>query len=221
MPTTDAVTVVIADDHADFVDGLQVLLEPEPDVEIIGHADSGTAAVDAVITLQPDVVLMDLQMPGMNGIEAIKHISLAAPNVAVVVLSMFDDDDSVFLAMRAGARGYLLKGASRADLVRAILAVHGGDAIFGPGIAHRVLQYFAGQDSIDGVFPELTIREREILDHIASGKTNAAIAADLFLSAKTVRNHISNIFAKLRVACRAEAIILARNAGLGRLPMAQ
>ena len=168
--------------------------------------------------LHPDVVVMDLKMPGLNGIEATRQITAGAPHVAVLVLSMFDDDDSVFMAMRVGARAYLLKGATRNDLVAAILAVSRGDAIFGPGIAQRVLTYFAGRDAVQGVFPELTDRERQILDLVAAGRTNPTIAGELFLSPKTVRNHVSNIFAKLQVASRAEVIILARNAGLGRTP---
>jgi DNA-binding NarL/FixJ family response regulator len=164
---------------------------------------------------KPEVVVMDLQMPDLDGIEATREVLRAVPGVAVLVLTMYDDDDSVFAAMRAGARGYLLKGASQDEIASAITAVANGQAIFGPGVASRVLGYFAAPPRVDAPFPELTGREREVLDLIAAGLTNAVIASRLGLSGKTVANHISNIFAKLQVAGRAEAIARARKEGLG------
>jgi DNA-binding NarL/FixJ family response regulator len=174
--------------------------------------------VTAAATLQPDIVVMDLNMPGLNGIDATRAILRANPGTGVLVLTMFDDDESVFAAMRAGARGYLLKGADKDEIARAVLAVASGEAIFGPAVAQRVIDYFstarpAGQPP---AFPELTEREREILELIAQGHRNPAIAKRLVLSPNTVRNHVSSIFAKLQVADRAQAIIRAREAGLGR-----
>lgn len=213
----EPIMVFIADDHRAFRASAEALLSGEPDIQVVGRADDGIQAVTGVTSLQPDVVLMDLKMPGLNGIEATRRIMGTAPRVAVLMLTMFDDDDSVFNAMRVGARGYLLKGATRIELVRAIHAVARGEAIFGPGIAQRVLSYFATDRTTPVcTFEELTMREREILDRIAAGQANPAIATELYISPKTVRNHISNIFAKLQVATRAEAIIRARDAGLGR-----
>jgi len=161
---------------------------------------------------------MDLQMPGMDGLEATRRLATAMPRVAILVLTMLDDDDTVFAAMRAGARGYLLKGAEQTDIDRALRAVVAGEAIFGPGVATRVLGYFAAERRVDAPFPELTPREREILDLVAAGERNSVIATRLALSPKTVSNHISSIFAKLSVADRAEAIVRAREGGLGRTP---
>lgn len=217
--TTEPITVLLVDDHHAFRASAHALLSTDSAIEVIGQAETGSQAVTAVADLQPDVVVMDLQMPDLNGIEATRRILALAPRVAVLVLTMFDDDDSVFQAMRVGARGYLLKGATRAELVRAIHAVAQGEAIFGPSIAQRVLAHFvSGAWEPADQFQELTTREREILDRIAAGEANPMIAAELFLSPKTVRNHISNIFAKLQVASRAEAIVRARDAGLGRHP---
>lgn len=215
---SDSIRVVIADDHPVFRDGLRGILASVEDVEVVGEAATGEEAVAAVNTHQPDVVVMDLHMPDLNGIEATRRILHDSPHVGVVVLTMFEDDASVFAAMRAGARGYLLKGADKEEIVRAIQAIGSGEAIFGPAIARRVIEFFSAPQVAGPpqAFPELTAREREILDHIAQGLNNDTIARKLFLSPKTVRNHVSNIFAKLQVADRAQAIVRARDAGLGR-----
>jgi DNA-binding NarL/FixJ family response regulator len=216
----EAVRVLIADDHPLFRDGLRTLLASIDGLEVVGEAATGAEAVAVAEKLQPDVVVMDLNMPETGGIEATRCIVHASPHVAVLVLTMYEDDDSVFAAMRAGARGYLLKGAGQHEVVVAIQAVAGGEAIFGPSIAKRITHYLSAPrtETPAQVFPQLTEREREILDLIASGMSNPAIATRLYLSPKTVRNHVSNIFAKLQVADRAEAIIRAREAGLGRGP---
>jgi DNA-binding NarL/FixJ family response regulator len=208
--------VLLADDHPVVRDGLRALLASIPGVEVAGEATTGRQAVREAVLTRPDVVVMDLQMPDLDGIEATREVLRAAPDVAVLVLTMFDDDDSVFAAMRAGARGYLLKGAGQDEIAAAIRAVASGQAIFGPGVAARVLGYFSAPSRPDAPLPELTAREREILDLIAAGLPNATIAARLALAPKTVGNHISSIFAKLQVAGRAEAIALAKQAGLGR-----
>jgi len=211
------VRVVVADDHPIVRDGLRALLTSIPDVELVGEATTGREAVRSAVTDPPDVIVMDLRMPDLDGAAATAEICRVAPDVAVLVLTMLDDDDSVFAAMRAGARGYLVKGASQQEIVRAITAVAAGEAIFGPGVARRVLRYFASPPATAApAFPELSPREREVLDLIAGGLTNTAIAGRLGLSAKTVGNHTSAIFAKLQVAGRAEAIIRAREAGFGR-----
>jgi DNA-binding NarL/FixJ family response regulator len=208
--------VLVADDHPAFRTGLRQMLSGVDDVEVVGEADNGLAAVALAAETQPDVVLMDLRMPGIDGIEATRRLLRVDPAVGVVVLTMFEDDDSVFAAMRAGARGYLLKGAEREDILRAVRCIAAGDAIFGPGVAQRVVQYFAnGVGSSRAAFPQLTERERQVLELIAAGKGNAAIAHELVLTLKTVRNHVSNIFGKLQVADRAAAIVKARDAGLG------
>jgi DNA-binding NarL/FixJ family response regulator len=214
----EPVRVLISDDHAHFREGLKALLLSTPDLEVVGEAADGEEAVRLAAKLQPDVVLMDLYMPGTGGIEATRRILRTSPHIAVLVISMFEDDDSVFAAMQAGARGYLLKGALRAELLRAIRAVVSGEAIFGPAIARRLMDYFAAsrRETPREVFPELTGREREVLSLIARHQTNPEIARRLHLSQKTVRNHVSNIFTKLQVADRAQAIIRAREAGLGR-----
>jgi DNA-binding NarL/FixJ family response regulator len=216
--TGTEVRLLIADDHPSFRASLRALLSQADGLVVVGEASSGPAAVTQVETLQPDVVLMDLAMPGGDGIEATRRIADAAPHVAVLVLTMSDDDDSVFAAVQAGARGYVLKGAQRAELVRAIRAVAAGDAIFGPAVARRLVAYFARPprpNTDPAAFPELTEREREILELIAQGRSNAAITARLVLSPKTVRNHVSNIFSKLQVRDRSEAIVRAREAGMG------
>jgi DNA-binding NarL/FixJ family response regulator len=194
---------------------LEALLRAAPGVSVVGTAGNGADAVRVTAQQQPDVVLMDLNMPDLNGVEATQRIVDTSPHVRVLVFTMFDDDDSVFAAMRAGARGYLLKGAGRDEILRAIDAVARGDAIFGPGIAHRITSFFTREPAQPAAFPELTDRERELLALVAAGRDNRAIAGELYLSEKTVRNHVSNIFSKLQVASRAEAIILAREAGLG------
>jgi DNA-binding NarL/FixJ family response regulator len=209
--------VLIADDHPLFRDGLRALLASAPDTEVIGEAASGSEAIERGLELQPDVVVMDLHMPEVNGIEATRRIVESSPHVGVLVLTMFEEDDSVFAAMRAGARGYLLKGSDHDETLRAIRAVGSGEAIFGAAIAERLMAFFASAPSVlPQAFPELTDREREVLELIARGETNAAIASRLSLSQKTVRNHVSNVFTKLRVADRAQAIVRAREAGLGR-----
>ena len=212
----DRIRILIADDHPIFRDGMRGLLDSVADTEVVGEATTGEEAIARAASLQPDVILMDLKMPGRNGIEATRHIVQESPHVGVLVVTMFEDDDSVFAAMRAGARGYLLKGANQAELLRAIRAVGNGEAIFGPAIAERVMRYFAAPRpaATPQVFPELTEREREILALIARGQGNQEIAERLFLSLKTVRNHVSNIFAKLQVADRAQAVLRAREAGL-------
>jgi DNA-binding NarL/FixJ family response regulator len=214
---TEPLHVLIADDHLIFRDGLRALLASDPDTELVGEAATGEEAIALAASLQPDLVLMDLQMPGLNGIEATRRIVQESPHIRVLVITMFDDDGSVLAAMRAGARGYLLKGATHAEMARAIRAVGEGEAIFSPGIAARLMEFFASfrPAVMPQAFPELTEREREILDLIAQGHKNPDIAARLVLSPKTVRNHVTNILSKLQVADRAEAIIRAREAGLG------
>jgi DNA-binding NarL/FixJ family response regulator len=207
--------IVVADDHGIVREGLGALLSAHEGYELAGTAATGAEAVRAAVTLRPDVVVMDIQMPDLTGIEATRQITRAAPDVAVLVLTMFDDDESVFAAMRAGARGYVLKGAAPDNVIRAIAAVAAGEAIFGPGVARRALAYLSGPRTDQAPFPELTPREREVLDLIAAGLGNATIAARLGLAQATVGNHITNIFGKLQVASRAEAIIRARSAGLG------
>jgi DNA-binding NarL/FixJ family response regulator len=215
--TDEATRVVIVDDHPVFRDGLAGALDGEPDLRVVAECADGAEAVRTADASQPDVVVMDLNMPDINGIEATRAIVAASPHIAVLVLTMVEDDDSVFAAIRAGARGYLLKGSSPEDIVRAVRSVATGEAVFGPGVAERMLGYFA--EGLPGphvpAFPELTEREREILALIADGARNPDIARRLFISPKTVRNHISNIFSKLQVADRADAISKARASGLG------
>jgi DNA-binding NarL/FixJ family response regulator len=208
--------IVVADDHAVVREGIRALLSAVDGYDLVGDVATGTEAVRAAVTLRPDVIVMDIQMPGMTGIEAAREIARVAPDVAVLMLTMFEDDESVFAAMRAGALGYVLKGAPPSDMIRAIEAVAAGEAIFGTGVARRALAYLtAPRPDTMVAFPELTPREREVLGLIATGLSNAAIAERLHLAPNTVGNHISNIFAKLRVASRAEAIVRARSAGLG------
>jgi DNA-binding NarL/FixJ family response regulator len=213
---TGDIRVVIADDHPVVRDGLSALLSSVPSIAVAGVASTGRQAVQAAVTLRPDVLVMDIQMPELNGVGATREIARVAPGVAVLMLTMFDDDDSVFAAMRAGARGYVLKGAQQEEIVRAIQAVAAGEAIFGPGIARQVLGLVAAPAAAGDPFPGLTSREREVLGLIAAGARNAEIARKMAIAPKTVANHISAIFAKLQVADRSEAIILARDAGLGR-----
>jgi DNA-binding NarL/FixJ family response regulator len=213
----EPVRVLIADDHPHFRDGLRALLLSASDLEVVGEAGDGEDAISLAAELQPDVILMDLNMPGVGGIEATRRILRTSPHIAILVISMFEDDDSIFAALQAGARGYLLKGALKAEILRSIRAVSSGEAIFGPTIAKRLMQYFASPrpSTPPDAFPELTEREREILTLIAQHETNPEIAKRLHLSPKTIRNHVSNIFTKLQVADRAQAIIRAREAGLG------
>lgn len=210
------IRVVIADDHPIVREGMSALLTSLEGFVVAGVAKTGREAVREVVTTRPDVAVLDLQMPDLDGIAATKEIARAAPDVAVLVLTMFSDDDSVFAAMRAGARGYLVKGAEQDEIARAIRAVAAGEAIFGPAVAQRVLGFLTGPSTPDVAFPELTARERQILDLLAAGLPNGAIAAKLGVAAKTVANNVSAIFAKLQVADRAAAIIRARDAGLGR-----
>jgi DNA-binding NarL/FixJ family response regulator len=213
----DSLRVLIADDHPIFRDGIRALLASVPNFEVAGEAATGEEAIAEAAALQPDVVLMDLQMPGIGGVEATRQILFASPHIHVLIVTMFEDDYSVFTAMRAGARGYIIKGANSSDMLRAIRAVGSGEAIFSPAIAVRLMNFFAApRPAIPAqTFPELSVREREILDLIAQGASNSDIASKLVLSPKTVRNHVSNIFSKLQVADRAQAIIRGREAGLG------
>jgi DNA-binding NarL/FixJ family response regulator len=212
--------ILVADDHPVFRMGLSALLTSLPDATVVGEAADGEQAVRMAAEHAPDLVVMDLDMPGVNGVEATKRILAKQPNISILMLTMFDDDDSVFAAMRAGALGYLIKGSGTEETIRAIAAVGNGDAIFGPSVARRILAFLteplSAHDELR--FPELTGREREVLDLIASGAGNAAIAQQLFLSPKTIRNLVSSIFSKLQVADRAQAIVRARTAGLGLRP---
>jgi DNA-binding NarL/FixJ family response regulator len=213
---TEALRVLVADDSADFREGIRALLSSVDGLELVGEAVDGDAAVAGALDVQPDVVLMDLHMPGRNGIEATRAIVSAAPHIAVLVLTMHEDDESVFSAVRAGARGYLVKGASQDEVVRAISTVHAGGLVFGASLALRIADLLSGTTTPDrSAFPQLTERELEILDLIAAGKNNTQIASSLYLAPKTVRNNVSTILAKLQATDRAEAIIRARDAGLG------
>ena len=211
------IRILIADDHPLFRAGLRALLESIPDTEVAGEAATGEEAVEVALALVPDVVVMDINMPRLNGIDATRRIVDQSEDVKVLVMTMHDDDEAVFAAIRAGARGYQLKGAAQDETLRAIRSVANGEAIFGPGIADRLQRFLATPPALDPTqaFPELTDRELEILQLLAERRTNAEIAAQLFLSQKTVRNYVSAIFAKLHVADRAEAGLLARTAGLG------
>lgn len=211
------IRVIVADDHQLFRDGLKMLLETTPDTELVGEASSGEAVVAQAGELKPDVILMDLQMPGVNGIDATQRITQDEPGINILILTMFDDDQSVFAAMKAGARGYVLKGVKHDEMLRAIRAVASGEAIFSPGIAQRMMSFFASVRPADTSrsFPDLTVREREVLDLLARDYTNAEIADELVITPKTVRNHVSNILSKLQVADRREAGTLARDAGMG------
>jgi DNA-binding NarL/FixJ family response regulator len=207
--------ILIADDHALFRSGLRALFESLEGIEVVGEAVNGREAVELAEQLQPDIVLMDIQMPEMDGIEATRRLAASRPATAVLVLTMHEDDESVFSAMRAGARGYLLKGAAQDDVSRAIMAVGRGEAIFGPAVATQILKFFTTGNRPAEPFPELTAREKEILDLVAAGLSNPEIAQRLFLSPKTISNNVSLIFDKLQVADRSKAIVRARRAGLG------
>jgi DNA-binding NarL/FixJ family response regulator len=209
--------VLVADDHTVFRYGMRAVLANVRGFEVVGEASTGEEAVEKATDLVPDIVLMDIQMPGMNGIEATRKIVQANPEVGVVVVTMFGDDDSVFSAMRAGARGYVLKGAGVEEVMKVLRAVADSEVHFGPEIAERIMGFFTSRkpSPASEAFSELTSREAEILDLIARGMSNQEIASRLYLSQKTVRNHISNIFLKLQVADRAQAIVRAREAGLG------
>lgn len=215
------IQIVIADDHPLFRAGLRALLDSVADTEVVGEAETGEEAVEVALALAPDVVVMDINMPSLNGIDATRRIVDESEGVNVLVMTMHDDDEAVFAAIRAGARGYQLKGAAQDETLRAIRAVANGEAIFGPGIAERLQRFLATPPALDPsqAFPQLTDRELEILQLLAQRQTNAEIAAKLFLSQKTVRNYVSAIFAKLQVADRAEAGLVARAAGLGEQPL--
>jgi DNA-binding NarL/FixJ family response regulator len=206
--------LLVADDHPLFRRGLRDALEATPGFEVLAEATNGAEAVQLATELSPDVVLMDLQMPEINGVEATRQILKARPDIHILVLTMFDSDSSVFAAVRAGAKGYLLKGADQQDVERAIRTVAAGEAVFGTAIAARLVSYFDGNRT--RAFPELTPREHDVLELLADGLDNQAIAATLMLSLKTVRNNVSAIFTKLRVADRAQAMLKARESGLGR-----
>ncbi len=211
----EPIRVVLVDDHPVVRSGLRALLESWPDYAVVAEATDGEGAIREVQLTGADVVLMDIRMPGIDGIEATRRIRTACPSTAVLVLTMFDDDDTVFDAMRAGAQGYLLKGAEQDEIDRAIRAVVAGEAIFSPGVAQRVLGWFASPNRAMDPFPQLTVREREVLDLVAAGRRNQVIAEALHLSPKTVANHISSIFVKLAVSDRSAAIVRARQGGLG------
>ena len=211
----DKLSILIADDHPIFRKGLRALLASMPQVELVGEATSGAEAVRLAEQLQPDVVLMDLQMPEGGGLAAIRQISQTSPHIRILVVTMFHDDDSVFAAMRAGARGYVLKDMDDEDITRAILAVGSGEAIFSPAIAERMMNFFSARPALPAeIFPDLTGSERNVLKLMSQGASNEAIAQQLSFSPKTVRNYVSNIFSKLQVADRAQAIVKAREAGI-------
>lgn len=212
------VRVLIADDHPVFRDGLATLLEPHPDIEVVGRAADGAEAVALAAELRPDVVVMDIQMPELNGIEATRRVLAQQPGVGVLVFTMGEDDGTLLSAMRAGARGYLVKGASQEEVTRAITAVHAGGVVFGASLASRIGELLSPppEGRPTSRFPMLTEREREVLDLIAAGRNNSQIAAELFLAPKTVRNNVSAILTKLQATDRAEIIIRARDAGLGQ-----
>ena len=212
-------TIVVADDHPAFRSGLRQMLAGVDDLEVVGEASTGSEAVDLIDRLEPDVVVMDLRMPDLDGIEATRQLMRLPRPPGVIVLTMFEDDESVFAAMRAGALGYLLKGADEDEIVRAVRAVAAGEAIFGPEIARMVVAHFASPEPVRSTaFPTLTQREQEVLHRLAAGAGNAAIAHQLGISLKTVRNNVSNIFTKLQVNDRSAAIVKARDAGFGGLP---
>ena len=212
---TPPLRLLLVDDHPMVLDGLRTLIESLHLADIVGEASNGEEAVELAGRLHPNLVIMDLHMPGMNGVEATSQILASNPDTGVLVLTMLEDDDSVFAAMRAGARGYLLKGASQEDIARAVTSVARGEAIFSPGVASRMMRFFSAPSSQTEPFPQLSDREREVLDLIAQGRSNPEIARRLYISEKTVRNHVSNIFTKLQVANRSAAIVRAREAGLG------
>ena len=210
------IRVLLADDHPVVRRGLAALLGTLPDFEVVGEAVDGEEAIREAQLTRPDVVLMDVRMPGTDGVAATRRLRETVPDTAVLVLTMYDDDATVFTAMRAGARGYLLKGAEQEEIADAIRAVVRGQAIFGPGIASRLLDHFANPPApAEDPFPELTPREREILELLAEGRRTADIAGALHLSPKTVSNNLTTIFAKLEVADRTAAVIRARERGLG------
>jgi DNA-binding NarL/FixJ family response regulator len=217
MSAERPVTVLVADDHPVFREGFAALLRTIPEVDVVGTASDGAEAVAAARELAPDVVVMDVQMPALDGIEATRAVLQERPDAGVVVLTMSEEDATVFAAIRAGARGYLLKGAEPDEVVRAITTVAAGGVVFGAVLAHRIADFFASAPSAaESRFPTLTARELEVLNLVAAGLSNAQIAGRLFLSQKTVRNHVHAVLTKLQAADRAQAIVQARDAGLGR-----
>lgn len=208
------ISVVVADDHDIVRQGIRSLLGTITDIEVIAEAASGDDTVAIATELMPDVVLLDLQMPHGHGLDATRQITAALPSVAVIILTMYEDADSIDAALRAGARGYLLKGAPQHDVVHAIRAAARGHVILGPGAAERLLERLSAPTSTGVVFPQLTDRERDVLRLVASGRNNTAIAHSLNLAPKTIANHVSNILTKLQIADRAQAIVAARRAGL-------
>jgi len=213
--STESLTILIVDDHPVFRKGLRALLASMPGVKMIGETNSGEDAIRLAEQLQPDVILMDLKMPGEGGLPAIREIVQTSPHIRILVVTMFQDDDSVFAALRAGARGYILKDMDDEEITRAILAVGSGEAIFSPPIAERMMKFFSAHPALPvSLFPELTESERSVLALMARGVNNEEIARQLSFSPKTVRNYVSNIFSKLQVADRAQAIVKAREAGL-------
>lgn len=215
------IRVLVVDDHTLFREGMRAIFENVPDIEVVGEAGNGHEAVKQVNSLLPDIVLMDISMPDLNGIEATEQVLARNPDTGIIMLTMVENNDSLFAAMRAGARGYILKGAEKAEVLKTIRAVANGEAIFGPAIAMRLTSFFQGfqqeakptEDALP--FPDLTSREREVLELLTAGQTNHEIAGQLHISVKTVSNHISNIFNKLQVADRVQAIMKAREAGMG------
>ncbi len=212
----ESLTVLIADDHPVFRKGLRTLLSMMPEAELAGEATNGEEAILLAEKLQPDVILMDLQMPGIGGLEAIRQIVQTSPHIRILVVTMFEDDDTVFAALRAGARGYVLKDMEDEGVTRAIRAAGSGEAIFSPAIAERMMKFFSARPALPAsIFPELTESERSVLALMAQGANNETIAQQLSFTNKTVRSYVSNIFSKLQVADRAQAIIKARQAGMG------
>lgn len=213
---SDTIRILIVDDHVAFRNGLRAMLKSATDLDVVAEATEGAQAVELALQLQPDIILMDLQMPTMNGVDATRRIVHTSPHIGVIMLTMFEDDDSVFSAMRAGARGYLLKGALKAEVLHAVRGVSAGEAIFGSGLARRMMNFFAATKPTSPAdnLPELTEREVEILQLLIHNLTNQEIADQLAISLKTARNHVSNILNKLQVADRAAAIVRAREAGL-------
>jgi len=215
------IRILIADDHTLFREGLRALLNVTPDIEVVGEAADGESAIAQIGAAQPEVILMDINMPGVNGIEATRSILKEHPTLGIIMVTMLEDDASVFAAMKAGARGYVLKGAHHDEILQAIRAVAGGQAVFGPAIAARMMIFFQSlgtrpqSNASATVFPELTDREREVLVLMTQGASNKDIAEKLVISGKTVSNHITNIFSKLQVADRAQAVLRARDAGMG------
>jgi DNA-binding NarL/FixJ family response regulator len=216
MPHTP-IRVLVADDHRFFRDGLRALLDSAQGLELVGEAGDGEEVVAQAAVLQPDVILMDLQLPKINGVEATRRILASQPRLNVLVLTMFEDTDTVLAAMRAGARGYILKDTDEEALLRSVRAVASGEALFGPGVAERMMRYLAEATPPGGraAFPELTEREREVLSLLAQGLSNQEVAQRMGISLKTARNHVSNILGRLQVADRTEAVARARAAGMG------